>query len=279
MGRGGALDLGVKLSEATAKAGAMDNARRATETTGQGLINQALGTGNQMAGVAQGATSTGAQTGATGIGEGTSTVSAQSPMLGNALGWFSGGNQAIGGFVNTTQAGFQDASHNADVQNQAAQAESAGWGKLAGTALSMVAAPFTGGASLAALPMVSKFAADGGLIPGFDDGGDVPTGAGGAPSPGSAVPLSASPSRGAVEDDVPARVQPGEFIFPKDVMSWKGEEWAQKEIMKARAAQHSPDTKPAKPEAKPALDLPPTYRSPGAMHGQAVPLGAHHAGA
>jgi hypothetical protein len=92
--------------------------------------------------------------------------------------------------------------------------------------------------------------------------------------------LSASPSRGAVEDDVPARVQPGEFIFPKDVMAWKGEEWAQKEIMKARAAQHNPDGKPAKPEAKPALDLPPTYRSPGSLHGQAVPLGNHaHAGA
>jgi hypothetical protein len=263
VGRGGALDLGVKLKEATAKAGAMDNARRATETTGQGLINQALGTGNQMAGVAQGATSTGAQTGATGIGEGTSTVSAQSPMLGNSLGWFGGANQSLGGFVNTTQAGFQDASKNADVRNQAAQAESAGWGKLAGTALSTA----------------MMFAADGGMIPSFSDGGDTAGGAGGAPSPGSAVPLSASPSRGAVEDDVSARVQPNEFIMPKDVMLWKGEEWAQKEIMKARAAKNNPDSAPAKPEAKPALNLPPTYRSPGAMHGQAVPLGAHHAGA
>jgi len=241
-GRGGALDLGVKLAEATGKAGAMDTAGRGQEQMAQGLLNQALGTGNTMAGIGLNTAVGGANVGATGIGEGTSTFNAQAPALGNALGWFGGGNQAISGSVNTDMAKFGAESKNADARNAANAANQAGWGKLAGTGASM-------------LMMAAE-------------GGDVP-------EPGSAVPLSASPSGGRKEDDVPARVQPGEFIFPKDVMAWKGEEWAQKEIMKARDKMNNPDGKPAKPEMKPALDLPPTYRSPGSLHGSAVPLGDH----
>jgi hypothetical protein len=261
VGRGGALDLGVKLAEATAKAGAMDNARRATETTGQQLIQQAIGTGQNVANTGLQATQTGVQAGATGIGEGTSTFNAQAPALGNSLGWFGGANQAISGSVNTDMSKFQAESKNADTRNAAAQSENAAWGKLAGTALSTA----------------MMFAADGGPIPeGGAEGGEDPSqdpSLDPMASPGSAVPLSASPSRGAVEDDVPARVQPGEFIFPKDVMAWRGEQWAQKEVIKARKEMGNGSEKPAEPEAKPALNLPPTYMSPGAMHGQAVPLG------
>ena len=54
------------------------------------------------------------------------------------------------------------------------------------------------------------------------------------PHDGMGVPDGASPSRGGMPDDVPARLTAGEFVIPKDVVSWKGEEWFQKEIMKAR---------------------------------------------
>jgi hypothetical protein len=47
-------------------------------------------------------------------------------------------------------------------------------------------------------------------------------------------------SGGAGVDDVPAQLTAGEFVIPKDVMAWKGQEWAQKEIMKARKQSQSP---------------------------------------
>ena len=40
--------------------------------------------------------------------------------------------------------------------------------------------------------------------------------------------------RGAITDDVPARLNAGEFVWPKDVVAWRGEQWMQKEILKAR---------------------------------------------
>lgn len=60
------------------------------------------------------------------------------------------------------------------------------------------------------------------------------------------VPPQASQSRGAITDDVPARLNVGEFVFPKDVVAWRGEQWMQKEIQKAR--QDRAKNEQAKPE-------------------------------
>jgi len=56
-------------------------------------------------------------------------------------------------------------------------------------------------------------------------------------TPGGNVPLYASPSMGQEEDDVPAMLTAGEFVIPKDVMSWKGQEYFAKQIDQARQAQ------------------------------------------
>lgn len=68
---------------------------------------------------------------------------------------------------------------------------------------------------------------------------------------GGAVPVAASPSRGAVTDDVPAqgpsgRIQlnGGEFVIPKDVVSWEGEKSLQNLIQKARTAKLEATAKP-----------------------------------
>lgn len=68
--------------------------------------------------------------------------------------------------------------------------------------------------------------------------------AGPVPMAGSVVPPHLSPSGGQQTDDVhavvggnpksTAAINVGEFIFPKDVVDWRGEQWMQKEIMKAR---------------------------------------------
>lgn len=70
---------------------------------------------------------------------------------------------------------------------------------------------------------------------------------------GGAIPPEASPSRGQAIDDVPARVNVGEFIVPKDVVSWKGEEFFQKLIQGSRKAKVDA---PAKPEVAPAPAIP-----------------------
>lgn len=56
-------------------------------------------------------------------------------------------------------------------------------------------------------------------------------------TPGGGVPAYASPSMGQTEDDVPAMLTAGEFVIPKDVMSWKGQEYFAKQIDQARSAQ------------------------------------------
>jgi hypothetical protein len=80
--------------------------------------------------------------------------------------------------------------------------------------------------------------------PSADDGGDSSGGnyaAGGGVIPHSAttgghVPQSASPSHGQQTDDIPARLNAEEFVVPRDVARWKGQEYFQKLIAQSRQA-------------------------------------------
>jgi hypothetical protein len=54
---------------------------------------------------------------------------------------------------------------------------------------------------------------------------------------GGAVPVQASPTQGALTDDVPAALTPGEFVIPKDVTTWYGEKHMHSLIEKARKEQ------------------------------------------
>ncbi len=82
-------------------------------------------------------------------------------------------------------------------------------------------------------------------------GGDYAEG-GAIEDDGGAIPPSASPSNGAITDDVPAQLPSGkqinvnarEFVIPEDVARWKGEEFFQKLIAQSRQARV---TAPAKP--------------------------------
>jgi hypothetical protein len=156
--------------------------------------------------------------------------------MGTATQYYQNQNAALGTWGNTLNMGYQ----NQLAQYNANQNSSSGWGSALGLA---------GGIAMSAM----KFA----------NGGAVPTDA----TLGGKVPLSSSPSQGAVVDDVNARLTPGEFVVPKDVMSWKGEEWAQKEIQKARKAASQAQ---ARPEMKPALPGPTTFASQSAG---ALPVG------
>ena len=80
-----------------------------------------------------------------------------------------------------------------------------------------------------------------------------------AQTPPGAVPAGASPTGGQAIDDVPARLTVGEFIVPKDVVSWNGEKFFQDLIAKSRKAKEGAQ---AKPEVGPAI--PPQQAAPQA---------------
>jgi hypothetical protein len=72
---------------------------------------------------------------------------------------------------------------------------------------------------------------------GFAEGGDVPvqqTPGGEEPTQGGFVSQELSPSAGSRVDDVDARLNAGEFVIPKDVAAWKGQEFFYKLMATAR---------------------------------------------
>ncbi len=58
------------------------------------------------------------------------------------------------------------------------------------------------------------------------------------------MPVQASPSQGMATDDVPARLNAGEFVVPKDVAAWKGHEFFQKLIDQSRKARTMGSARP-----------------------------------
>ena len=66
---------------------------------------------------------------------------------------------------------------------------------------------------------------------GFARGGAIPDP---TATPGGQVPVSASPSAGQQVDDVHASLTPDEFVIPRDVAMWKGQEFFQKLIAQSR---------------------------------------------
>jgi hypothetical protein len=102
--------------------------------------------------------------------------------------------------------------------------------------------------------------------PTYTDSGMAAGGAvGGIPDDGTTgghVDSNLSPSRGAITDDVPARLNAEEFVVPRDVARWKGEEFFHKLIQQSRQAREGVT---AKPQQKPMTtkDAVSTMRSPG----------------
>lgn len=96
----------------------------------------------------------------------------------------------------------------------------------------------------------SGYAAGGGVLPQGN--------AGPGPTTGGRVPMSASPSMGRNTDDISARLNAGEFVVPRDVAAWKGQEFFQKLIEDARRKRTGA---PAKGKPKPALGGPPRFAS------------------
>lgn len=266
-----ALDIGLRASKAAAMAAAGTQSDLTTDAIARAMRSDSINVGRGYPGsvaqtygtsIASGGLGSQASSAASGAANGAAAVAnasgaAGAGMYGGALGilnagvgagatygnlmgsgpaWANAGNQAIQTWGNTVNQGYQ---------NQLAHhASSGGLGSLLG----------------AGLGAASMF--------GYEEGGMVQE------QPGAAVPMEASPSRGAIPDDVPARLQPDEFVVPADVLKWKGEEFFQKTIQQARQSKGNGQQRPARPQMRAPLPGPPAFVSPGARRAAAIPMGA-----
>lgn len=154
-----------------------------------------------------------------------------SSMFGNdPSGDFSGatfGNDPVGTF--TGSQGAQDTQYGNINYDPSANTSTADW-TLPTDSSSSTDTSFDSGSGT---DMSGYGSTDGGGFSG-DDSGFAGGGAVGQPTTGGPVPPAASPSGGARTDDVRANLNSGEFVVPKDVTRWKGEEFMHKLIADSR---------------------------------------------
>ena len=262
--RFGALDIGTRVQQAASQASAGTTAARADEARAD-AADQALLTAGQT-GLASGINLT-AQGNASGTGAVQNTLANTASGyqgLGTGLAWTTPQTSALTGATSATNTGFTNQAEADKIANSS----SSGLGSLLGAGLGAMGK----GGALAEGGALA-FLAEGGVVP---EGG-LPTGnptgnPQGAPqgSPQGAIPMDASPSNGAVTDDVPAsgpsgaiRLNGGEFVIPKDVVSWEGEKSLQNLIAKARKGKEGA-------QAKPTVGPAPAQQAPQG----AIPMGA-----
>lgn len=224
-----ALDRGANIQQAAAEAAAGNQSRQQTEAVGRALRSEAINVGRGYPGQIAGTYGTALQSGNQGLNSALATTASGANTMGTGLQWQGAGVNALGTWGNALNTGYQ----NELSSWQAAQNASSGIGGLLGTGLGIAA----------------SFLEDGGKV---GDGGNVP--------------MEASPSRGKAIDDVPARLTAGEFVVPKEAVSWYGERHFQKLIETARKEK---EQAPAKPEYAIAPPEKPTFQS----RSSALPVG------
>jgi len=217
-----ALDRQANVQQGAAEAAAGNQERDRTEMVGRALRSEAINVGRGYPGQIAGTYGTALQSGNQGVNSALATTASGANTMGTGTQWAGTGNQALGTAGNMMNMGYQN---QLDAWN-AQQSMSSGLGSLLGTGLGMAASMY------------------------MEEGGQVTS--------GGNVPPEASPTRGKAIDDVPARLTAGEFVVPKDVVSWKGEEFFQKLIEGSRKAKPNA---PAKPEYALAPPQEPTFQS------------------
>jgi hypothetical protein len=260
------LDRGVQMQRAAASAAAANQSDLATEGTARNMRTRAIQMGSALPGQAVGEAGAGVQAGATGAQTGLATTASGANTMGTGAQWYAGANAPLGQAGNMMNQSYE----NQMAKYKADQSQSSGWGTLAGIAGGIAGSYLGGpaGGAAATAGMKKLFSgpsdyAEGGAVP--DPGQDPSQDPSQDPN---LVPAGASPSGGKAIDDVSARVSSGEFILPRDVVEWLGEEKLQNLIKKAREGKQGAG---AKPKARQAIQTMPTYMSPGAS---AIPMHA-----
>lgn len=250
-----------KASAGAAGAAAGTTAATNTQQQGQNLLEQSIGVGQQLPGAAVNATNAAstANSGAVGAANantttGATALGAAEPYYATAVGLkYPGIGQTTS---STSQSSGQSTNQSANVSGNVSNSQPAG----------------TGGGYGGYNPFGFSVAR-GGAIPEYNDGGGAPmpspamapsnsaipfdaaggpidgSAAVGGPSTGGFVSKALSPSAGRQTDDIPARLNAGEFVVPRDVTAWMGQQHFQKLIAKSRA---DIARATAKPQMRPA---------------------------
>lgn len=232
--RAGALDLQTRIAEAAAQASAGNQARTQTENIGRALRSEAINVGKGYPGQIAGAAAGAGQSGNQAVNTGLATTASGGQTMGTGAQWQGMGNSAIGQWGDILNTGYNNQLN----QWKANQEASSGWGSALGLVGGIMGKAF---------------------MPGFAEGGAIP-------EPGEgAIPMEASPSGGAIPDDIPAelpnggpaRLNAGEFVVPQDVVRWMGEKGLQQTILKARKEMQGQNgERPAQPQQVPAGAIP-----------------------
>lgn len=188
-----ALDIGTRTQQAAAEAAAGTTAANQTEQTGRDMRLAAINMTSGLPQQANAALASSTNSGAGAVNADATATGTGANTMGTAPQYGSLANGAIGTTANVTGANFNDQLAKYNAQFQEDTAWMAPIGAVAGVAT---------GALL-------KKAAGGG------------------------IPVQASPSRGAIPDDVHAMVTPGEFVMPVDTVRWLGEKSMHAMITKA----------------------------------------------
>lgn len=263
-----------------AAAGQAEQAQRSTVQTGLGLLENAVSTGEQLPGAAVNAGNLatenvgGAQNAAIGASNANTTaMESAAPYMGDAMqlklppvGNISSGSSHSSSVQGSQNTGGGGASQNTSTNTGGSGGGGnyggggggySGWGSqdMGGSIINA-----GGGGYSAGTFGDSSFS-------GFAEGGDV----GDDPDPqqqqgvipdqtsGGHVPLQASPSMGQQTDDVPARLNAEEFVVPRDVARWKGEEFFQNLINDSRKKRMAATAQPS--PGPPVGHLPPRFVS------------------
>ena len=198
-----ALDIGTRTQQAAAEAAAGTTAARTTEATGRELLGNAI---NMGAGLSTQAESQLAGSNASG-GAATGANLNQTASGANTMGTSAQYSGIASGAIGNAMTGMNDQSTANTNTFNANQNASSGWGQALGLAAGI-------GAKVAFH---------------LKDGG--------------AIPVSASPSKGAVPDDINAKLSGGEFVMPSDTVRWIGEKALYGMIDKANTDRVAPKGK------------------------------------
>lgn len=278
--RAGALDVSIRTQEAAAKAGAANAARQRVEDTGRALRSEAINIGRGLPGQAAQSLNAAIQSGNQAVNSGLATTGTGAQTMGTGTQWQGQSNASLGTWANALNMGYQNQLDRVKANNSASSGIGSALGLVGGLATKFL--PFSDERVKEDITPVGK-TDDGQTIYKFrykdDPEGTVHMGliaqevegkhpeavhenadgvkmvdydralpVGGDDTPryeeGGAVPASHSPSGGQAVDDVDARLTAGEFVIPKDVVRWKGEEWLQKVIDSSRKAKENVTAKP-----------------------------------
>lgn len=221
-----ALDYGTRAMQGAAMAGAGTTAIQQTKLQGLGLENSAIQTGEGLANSTAGLLNAGTGAGGTAASSTEGNLTAGSNAMTGSTAFTNAGTNAMNTDVNAVN-GFNTAQEQGFATSQAG---ATGMGSALGGIFGALM-PSNGIAGLASMAALRR----GGPVQRTAlalGGPSQPTGQ----TPGGAVPITASPTLGKASDDVPANLTAGEFVMPKDVVDWKGQEYFAKQIDGARKA-------------------------------------------